>query len=81
MSDFPTLHRPAADVALAHLAADEAELRDRVAELERDIITYRSIALEAIHALHDVTMERDRLRARYHALLAERRALRAPRAA
>lgn len=34
----------------------------RIAELEHDLIAYREIATQAIHALHRVTRERDRLR-------------------
>lgn len=41
---------------------------------ERD--AYRLLAQQTIHALHGLTCDRDRLRERHHALLAEYRALR-----
>jgi hypothetical protein len=45
-----------------------------IASGERD--NYRALAQQAIHALHDVTADRDRLRQRYYRLLDEQRARR-----
>lgn len=47
------------DMAMEILADSEAELRERIASLEADVEVYRLIALQAIHALHDVTIQRD----------------------
>ncbi len=52
------------------LARELADLRG-----ERD--SYRLVAREAIHSLHGLTAERDRLRERYHALQDEYRQHRA----
>ena len=35
---------------------------DRIVSLEHDVIVYREIAQLAIHKLHDVTKQNDRLR-------------------
>ena len=35
---------------------------DRIASLEHDVIAYRDIAQLAIHKLHDLTKQNDRLR-------------------
>lgn len=51
------------DLVIEALADDEALLRERVASLEADIAGYRDLALEGIHALRALTIERDRLRA------------------
>jgi hypothetical protein len=66
----------AVDLALVDLADAEAALAERVADLELDVHAYRELALQAIHALHDVTAERDRLRASHRQLHDEYRALR-----
>lgn len=68
-------------MALEHLAADECELRARVAELETDLVTYRALLCEALQVAHELTVDRDRLREKYHAALNELRALRPRRAA
>lgn len=76
----PTTHT-VCDTVIQHLAADEALLRERVAELEGDVVTYRNLLQESLHVLHDVTLDRDRLRERYHHALDELRTLRPRRAA
>lgn len=48
------------------LAIEEAVAR--IADLEHDLIVYRELAVEAIHALHHVTRQRDRLRCENRAL-------------
>ena len=58
---------------LAQLLA-ETVLALSAARRERD--SYRLLAQQAIHALHDVSKDRDRLQARYYALLDEYRAAR-----
>jgi hypothetical protein len=50
------------DLVIEALADSEASLRERVQSLEQDVEAYRGLAVEAIHALHYVTRERDRLR-------------------
>lgn len=70
-----SIHRPTvADTALEHLALDEADLRERVGELEGDVVTYRSIAVEAIHALHQLTQQVRRVRDENRHLRAQVRA-------
>ncbi len=53
-----------------------ATIRD-LATARDEAATYRLIAQQAIHALHDLTIERDRLRERYRRLLDESRTGRA----
>jgi hypothetical protein len=48
-------------LAIEHLTDAEAELRERVADLEADVQAYRLLAQQAIHALAALTGERDRL--------------------
>jgi hypothetical protein len=69
------------DLALEHAAADHVELVARVADLEDERAAYRVLAQEAIHALHHITTERDRLRDRLYRLLDELRGLRQERRA
>lgn len=56
-------------MTIAMLADEEADLREQVR-------AYRELALAGVHALHDVTRDRDRLRKAYYKLLDEHRALR-----
>lgn len=62
-----------AALVIEDMAAEGAELRARVADLEGDLITYRQLLQAAIAVSADITKDRDRLRQRYHALLDERR--------
>lgn len=62
------------DLALEMLAADEAALRARGAELEADCRSYREIALAALDQLVGLTRQLDRARETIARLLAERRA-------
>lgn len=64
------------DLVLQTLALSEAELLERVSSLESDLRVYRELAQLGIHALHDVTAERDRLRERLVRLRDEYRMLR-----
>jgi hypothetical protein len=64
------------DLVIAELADSEAALLERVASLESDVVAYRSLALAALDALHDLTVQRDRLREQHHRLLDEYRRLR-----
>lgn len=52
------------------------QAHDRVRSLEADIESYQLLSHQAIHALHDVVGERDRLRAQLRDLRDEYRALR-----
>ena len=63
-----------ADLVISALAQSEAELLERVHVISADRDLYREMAQQAIHALHDMTIDRDRLRTRYHTVLEERRA-------
>jgi hypothetical protein len=67
----------AADLVVDALAQSEAELLERLASLEADVVQYRELALEALKALHDVTTERDRLRANLRREREQHAALRA----
>lgn len=80
MSDLqilPDRERLVANAVIQHLAADEADLRARVTELEADVFTLREQVRAALDVAHDLTTERDELRRRYHAALDEARQLRA----
>jgi hypothetical protein len=75
-----------ADAVIHHLALDEAEWRARVVELEADLVAYRELLQLALAVAHDVTVDRNQLRDRYHQTLDKNRRLRAaltagPRAA
>ena len=55
------------DLEILAFAGAEIELRERVASLESDVQSYRELAAAAIAALHDLTLERDRLRRAFRA--------------
>lgn len=57
------------------LAGAEAELRERVLSLEADVDAYRELAQQALHALYDLTLERDHLRTHNRRLQEENREL------
>ena len=64
------------DIALAHVMADFSPLKrasPRSWMTSRAIASWRS---KAIHVLHDLTRDRDRLRDQHHRLRDEYRALR-----
>jgi hypothetical protein len=50
-------------IVIDDLLLDNRSLQERIAHLESDVTIYREIATTAIHKLHDVVLERDRLRA------------------
>lgn len=52
-------------------------LLDRIASLEVDLYTYRDLFQQALHALHDVTEDRNRLRRENNEKRDELRELRA----
>ncbi len=58
--------------ALAH---SEAILVERVADLTDERDSYRLLAQQALHALHELTVELDRFRTRVSRLLKELRAV------
>ena len=60
---------------------DVLDLEDRVRDLERQVVTYRTAYVETVALLADVTADSTRLRQRYHAALDENRRLRADLAA
>jgi hypothetical protein len=66
----------AAFAALEHVAADEADLFERLVDvmIERD--TFRALAQESIHTLHHLQAENGRLHDQLNRLRAEYRALR-----
>jgi hypothetical protein len=47
--------------AFEHQGDEIAVLAERIASLEEDVVRYREVAHQAIHALHHITRERDRL--------------------
>ena len=49
---------------------------DRVASLEDDVQAYRVLCQQSLRALHDVTVERDRLQEQHRRLVDEYRRLR-----
>ena len=69
--------RSIAEHCLEELAHSEAELRDRVRDLEGERDIYRTIAFEAVNRCHELTDAHqrtvDRLRGRIVSLLAELR--------
>lgn len=68
-------HRPdVRDIVIEHLAADEAALRAYVAELERDVATYRDLLCEALAAVADRDRTIRRLRLDVRDLRAQVRA-------
>ncbi|MFN7982942.1 MAG: hypothetical protein U0Q11_13870 [Vicinamibacterales bacterium] len=76
----------AASMALETLAADDAEAlealhlaSERIRSLESDIVVYRTMAQEGIHAMSRLLKERDSARAQVARLRDELRAYRTPR--
>ena len=61
---------------IEELADSEAALLERLASVAAERDVYRLLGLEAVSAVHHLTIERDRLRASHHRLLDEYRALR-----
>jgi hypothetical protein len=60
------------DMAIEHLAADAAELLERLVDLTIERDAYRDSLRAALEALHRLTSERDRLRSRLYAVAARR---------
>lgn len=71
-----TRHDRAADLVIEALALSEAELLQRVADLEADVAVYRELAQAGIHELHELTLSHERLRDQHQRLLDEYRHLR-----
>jgi hypothetical protein len=69
----PSSSQTAEAAALAHFAAIELELRDRITSLEDDIATYRAMASEALTSLHALTTDRQRSTERIRVLVDELR--------
>lgn len=65
------------DLVIDMLADSEAALMDGLVDLVIERDAYRLVAQQAIHALHDLARERDRLRAAHDRLIDEYRTLRA----
>jgi hypothetical protein len=65
------------DAVIEHQAAEIVELEHRLHDASAETESYRALAQEGIHALHDVIKERDQLRADRDRLLEENRARRA----
>jgi hypothetical protein len=57
------------DGVIETLAASEAWLLERVVDLTTERDAYRAVAHQAVHALHSLTAERDRLRISVRVLL------------
>lgn len=69
------------DMVIEHLAADEAELRLYVLDLEKDREAYRLLAQVAIERIADITAQNARLQRRISDLLEKIRGKNALRAA
>ena len=65
------------DALIADLVDDQAALLERIALLEADVSIYREFAQQAVHAVHDATVHRHRLREQHQRLIDEFRTLRA----
>jgi hypothetical protein len=61
---------------IEHLGLEILELRQRVASLEADVVSYRELAQASLTMLYDITRERDQYRYRVFALVDEARAQR-----
>jgi hypothetical protein len=64
------------DLVIEDLADQNELLRARLADLEADCRIVRELAHLAVHALHDVTVQRNQLRARLNRLLTHKRLMR-----
>jgi len=64
-----------ADLVIETLALSEAELLDRVAELEADVQVYRELALAGFDALRSLTRSHERLREQHQRVRDDYRAL------
>ncbi|MGB7220745.1 MAG: hypothetical protein WBD07_18240 [Vicinamibacterales bacterium] len=64
------------DLVIEVLVASEAELLERVASLEGDVVRYRELLQLALAALHDLSVKQEAARARHLRLLDEYRQLR-----
>lgn len=65
------------DLAIAELAAAEAELLDRIEDLARERDAYRELLCGSLAALHEAVLRERRHRESYGRLLDELRELRA----
>lgn len=64
------------DVAIETVTDHERLLIERLASVEADRDAYQLVAREAIHALHHLMRDHDRLRQQHYRLLDEYRSLR-----
>jgi hypothetical protein len=64
------------DLTIENQAHEIVMLRERITSLEDDVESYRQMAIAGIVALHDRTVERDRLREQHRRLQDEYRNLR-----
>ncbi|MBI2187321.1 MAG: hypothetical protein HYU37_09430 [Acidobacteria bacterium] len=64
------------DAVIEALADSEAALREGVVELTVERDAYRLVAVQALHRLHDMAQQLDRLREQHRRLGDEYRALR-----
>lgn len=65
------------DLVIEAFARDDVLLRERIISLEADVRSYRELSQQALTVVHDLSLERDRLRQRNRQLLEENQALRA----
>ena len=49
------------DIVIEDLSLENLHQRERIESLEADVRAYRELSQQALHALHDLTLERDRL--------------------
>jgi hypothetical protein len=69
--------RDARDAVIEALADSEAELLERIGLLQVDVAAFSDLSRAAVHALHALTLDNDRLRAAHHRLIEAYRRLRA----
>lgn len=74
MADLSTSR--VSELVIQALAAENAELRERLDNVQDDVVTYREVTQQAIHALHDITEAQARLRQQHERLIEEYRRLR-----
>jgi hypothetical protein len=64
------------DLVIEMYSDDALMLHELVESLDADVVSYRMLAREAIHALHHLTISHERLRESHHRLIDEYRVLR-----
>jgi hypothetical protein len=77
LADGARIVRDYRDDTIEAFALSEAQLLDRIADLQADIQSYRDVAVAGLHHAHDLQIENDRLGRNLKNLQDEYRAFRA----